>query len=491
VIAADQVEGLGPAPTMIPELPEALRDMPRGDLMLAYQQKAILLGSTSPLFVLEKSRRVGMTWAWAALAVLTAGVAVSAGGMDVNYTCYDKEITREFIEACAMFVRAFSIAAGAVHETVIDDDEGKPIQVWRIEFASGFKILALPGVARAMRGRQGLAIIDEAAFISNLEEMLKAVLAFLMWGGRVIVNSTHNGVSNAFNKLLDEIKAGTREGVTWKITFADAVAAGLYERVALLRPSERALGKEGWINKVRRTYGANAAEELDCIPKTGDGSWLDLASVVACEHPEAGRPELYGGGWCYAGWDVARRRHLSVIWVYEIVREVAWLRQEIEMRNMPFKAQYAAFDQMVKDYRLVRARLDQTGMGEAVVEQVQEKHGLRAEGMLLTGPARLDQATIFRQRFDDGLIRIRHDPLVRSDLTALKKISVPGGGVRLVEEGEHPDRFWAGALAAGAAHKPYQRFEYEAAGRPRGALGDSSDDDDDRPRRTSRRMAGY
>ena len=37
----------------------------------------------------------------------------------------------------------------------------------------------------------------------------------------------------------------------------------------------------------------------------------------------------------YAGWDVARNRDLSVIWLLELVGDVTWTRGVIEMRNLP------------------------------------------------------------------------------------------------------------------------------------------------------------
>jgi len=37
----------------------------------------------------------------------------------------------------------------------------------------------------------------------------------------------------------------------------------------------------------------------------------------------------------YAGWDVARRHDLSVIWLAELVGDVTWTRGVIEMRNVP------------------------------------------------------------------------------------------------------------------------------------------------------------
>ena len=81
------------------------------------------------------------------------------------------------------------------------------VQAFRLKFASGFKIVALPSVPRALRGKQGLVIIDEAAFHKDLAEVLKAAVALLMWGGQVVVVSTHDGSANPFNLLLDDIRA--------------------------------------------------------------------------------------------------------------------------------------------------------------------------------------------------------------------------------------------------------------------------------------------
>lgn len=65
------------------------------------------------------------------------------------------------------------------------------IAAGRFTFASGFEIVALSSKPRGLRGRQGYVIIDEAAFHDDLPEVLKAAMALLMWGGKVLVISTH------------------------------------------------------------------------------------------------------------------------------------------------------------------------------------------------------------------------------------------------------------------------------------------------------------
>ncbi len=71
------------------------------------------------------------------------------------YISYSREMTREFIDACAMWAKAFSTAAMAVDEWLFEDanpddpTDTKQIQAFRIRFASGFEIMALSSARAA------------------------------------------------------------------------------------------------------------------------------------------------------------------------------------------------------------------------------------------------------------------------------------------------------------------------------------------------------
>jgi phage FluMu gp28-like protein len=467
-------------------------ELPRGSLLLGYQQRTLsqLMAGVS-LLVIEKSRRIGLTWAIAAYFVLVAAAQRSAGGDNCWYMGYDMEMAREFIDACAMWARSFGIAAEDADEELLDGD-GEKVQAFRIRFASGFKIVALPSVPRALRGKQGKVGIDEAAFHKNIGETLKSALALLMWGGQVIVWSTHDGVANPFNILLDEIKAGERKGAYLRIDFDSAITDGLYERIALsARVKGRTiLPKDEWIADIFATYGEDADEELRCIPKSGSGSLIKPEDIAACEHPEAGKPEHYSGGLTYIGRDVARRRDAAVIHGFELVGDVLWLRDRYEEVGTSFADQDAFFDDLFLTRRIAYAGIDQTGMGEKVVEDAQRRHGSsRVNGVQLTGPNRLDLAISLQQRFERGLIRIPPDPILRADVRAIKRAGTATGGIRIVNDDTmHADRFWAMALASRGADKPFQDFAYaghqRAVDERRRQNGEAFffDDDDDAPR---------
>jgi phage FluMu gp28-like protein len=469
---------------------EALVRLPRGDLLLGYQQKSVdrMFAGVS-LLAIEKSRRVGLTWGVGSFATLKASAAVEAGGQNVWYMGYDKDMTLEFIEVCSMWARAFNLVASDMieEEVLYTDDNGKEqgVKAFSIRFASGFRITALPSVPRALRGKQGIVIIDEAAFHKDVEAVLKSAMALLIWGGQVIVISTHDGISNPFNKLLDDIRSGERRGEVMSITFHDAMQAGLYERVAMVAETKgvELEPKEEWEANIRASYGDDAGEELDCIPKVGSGSLLSIADIAACEHEDCGLPDLYQGGLCYIGRDVARRRDGQVQYCMEEIGDVLWQRDTYEETKQTFAHQDAFFDGLFQRRRIAAAWIDQTGMGEKVVEDLQLKHGsMRVVGQLLTGPNRLDLATSLLEHFAEHRIRIRKDLVTRSDLLAIKKVgSEQSGGVRIVNDSSvHADRFWAYALACRAhdmGAELYEHFGPRSGSAKRGDAGWQHPDD--------------
>src|SRR5690606_10007146 len=101
------------------------------------------------LLIVEKSRRIGLTWGVASYLALRAATRVSAGGQSGWYMGYDKDMAREFIDVVAMWARAFGLAAEAVDEEIVEDEEGS-YAAFSIRFSSGLKVTALPCVPRAL-----------------------------------------------------------------------------------------------------------------------------------------------------------------------------------------------------------------------------------------------------------------------------------------------------------------------------------------------------
>ena len=255
--------------------------------LLPYQGRWV--ADEAQLKVIEKSRRIGLSWAEAYEAVMHAG----GDSGNVYYQSYDQEMTRGFIDDCAEWAGFLKVAVSAVGEMLIDDGP-RSVQAFRLALGNGREIVAMTSAPRAFRskGRPGdLGIVDEAAFVDDLEEVLKAALAFLVWGGRIHVLSTHDGESNPFNKLCEDIRSGRQPGSLHTVTFDDALADGLAARVLEVQgrpPSREAM--EEWARGIRHVYRHNAAEELDCIPSAGSGTFLTWDMIRKCQDKDATGP---------------------------------------------------------------------------------------------------------------------------------------------------------------------------------------------------------
>lgn len=258
------------------------------EVLLGYQKRWI--ADTSVLKVAEKSRRTGLTWAEACDATLTGSMSRDAGGRNTFYVGSSKDMAREFIDACAMWAKVFNYAVSEiVEEELIIENERTDILTFVIYFASGFKIQALSSNPKNLRGMQGNVVIDEAAFHEYLPELLKASMALTMWGAKVRIISTHNGVENDFNELIQEIRKGTRKGSIHTITLDDACGDGLYRRICQVNRIDWTQENEDeWKSDLLKGCFTedDAVEEYYCVPKNGSGAYIPRVLIDNAAKPE-------------------------------------------------------------------------------------------------------------------------------------------------------------------------------------------------------------
>ena len=500
------------------------------DVFLLYQKDLWRAIDASPLTVIEKSRRTGFSWALGAIAAATAGAARQAGGQDVLYMGYDKEMAREFIDYVAAWARSYQLAASQVQDYVFEDPNRpeKNINAFRIKFASGYEVIALPSVARALRGKQGLVILDEAAFHDALEEVLKAAMALLIWGGKVVVCSTHFGDTNPFNGLVNDVRAGRQKGTLLRLTFDEALAQGLYRRICFTRGIEWTAEKEStWRSEILAIYRDNADEELHVIPNPSSGVYLpgpliEARSVDAIPvrrfnapadmtlWPEQQRRDMVldwckadllpaltaldGGEPHYLGEDFGRIRDLTVLWVLATTTGTARItRLVVELRGVPFEQQrdsrFYLCDRLPK---FARAKMDKGGNGAYLAEVAWQRYGSRIEAVQFTEDWYRTEMPPMKAAIEDGMFTLPRDRDIHTDLRTLKLIR---GVARVAERtrvdetaSRHGDAAIAAALAYSASRAEPEEYGYEGVpprGIPRAAWRNHADDlDDDVPSRS-------
>jgi phage FluMu gp28-like protein len=318
-----------------------------------------------------------------------------------------------------------------------------------VRFPGGSRVTAISASPDAARGFGGNMLFDEFAFHADSRRIWGSAFPVAARGGHKIrVISTPNGKGNKFYELM------TAESDRWSSHHVDiyqAVKQGLDVDIDELR--EGMSDEDAW------------AQEFELKWLDAASSWLDYELISSCEDESAGRPDLYQGGLCFVGVDIAARNDLFVIWVMEQLGDHLVTREIIARRRIKFAEQDRLLADVFRRYRVVRCRMDQTGMGEKPVEDAKATHGQdRVEGILFTAASKLDMATSLKESFQDRKSAIpAGDPKLRADLHAIKSVTGPTGIRRLVADTDtdgHADRFWAGAMAVSAAGSGYQEYDY-------------------------------
>lgn len=392
-------------------------------ILMAHQAEYIDIDA--PIVVAEKGRRTGITYAEALVDTLLAASSKEAGGMNVYYIGDTKNKGLEFISYVANFARSIGkvqkMGATEIEEFLFEDQDehgnSKYITSYRVRFGSGFQVVALSSNPANIRGLQGKVVIDEAAFHSDVQAVIDAATALLIWGGKIRIISTHNGANNPFNQLVKDVKNNVFNGsaALFKVTFDDAVKNGLYERVCLVTDEKpTAEGKEQWYKTIRGAYGSRKAamlEELDAIPQAGKGTalptiWIERAMREVrpvlrwtlkedFEYLPVNDRLRYGQDWIedsldpvlkewinpglshvYAQ-DYARHRDFSVIGVGEIspILELN-VPFVVELHKVPKMQQLQIAIHIIQNLpKFTAAAIDATGNGQGLAEDLADEFG--------------------------------------------------------------------------------------------------------------------
>lgn len=490
-------------------------------ILLPYQRRWV--ADQSPVKVMEKSRRIGISWAEAADDALYASEKGSGEKRNVWYIGYNKDMAQEFINDCANWAKAYNLAASDMEEyEEIDEEElsgvvqSRKILAFRITFQSGWRITALSSRPSNLRGKQGRVIIDEAAFHEQLGELLKAALALLIWGGQVRIISTHNGDANEFNSLVQDIRARKKPYSLHRVDFDEALDDGLHRRICeVLKREWTPEAEEEWRQSVIDFYGDDADEELFCVPSQGSGTYLTRALIETCLSPDIPviRMEQQRSfaeladhlrhaeirDWCEEilepllrdidpdrnsvfGEDFGRTGDLTVFIPLIEEQGANWRAPfHIELRNVPFQQQEQILFYIVDRLRRFRfGALDARGNGQYLAERAMQRYGAsRIAQVMLTEQWYRDAMPKYKAAFEDRTILLAKDADVIEDHRSFKVIK---GVAKLPEtktkgqdrKQRHGDSGVAGAMAWFAVHADWRgEIEFQSTGIKRVATGES------------------
>jgi phage FluMu gp28-like protein len=485
----------GPIYLTTPDQRDQIRRLLDGSVHAPREYQRVLLADEAKFRILMYCRQSGKSHGMAMDDVILAGET----GYPVVELSASLDQTKELILKTAFFAEAFSDITGEIQRAVlsgsqtetlyVDDDKLKVTQT-TVQLPGGQRIIGRPANPRTARGFSAHVTLDEFALHRDSDEIWAACFPsinskpFL----RVKVASTPKGQKGKFYSLWTE---QTGQWSKHRVTIHDAIRMGLEANPEELR---QALGDdEAWNQEYLCEFvDASTAfldydlirtcekENLSCIRRfTFNNKMTDEEMLAAVSIDSVLDMATLQGGELYAGFDVARRGDLSVIWLWELVAGIFWPKLIVELKDCPFRIQEAFCDSLMA-LGLRRMCIDQTGIGEGIAESLGHRFGVHRAEPVHFSKAHVKQelAEGMRPKFQDRKLRIPVDNKLRDDFHSITRETTASGNVRYVGERNkdgHADRFWAAALglhaAEGGASMPFVKHEPPASQRMRRMLG--------------------
>ena len=320
-------------------------------------------------------------------------------------------------------------------DVALDEDTAKQIKV------RGTDIIAVSTNFRTAQGFAGDVWLDEFAWVRNQKMLWAAIIpSITAIGGRVTVFSTPFLPGSLFWEIATNHGGKYGHFRQWTYTIEDAIAQGmpLPGGLAELR---MLFDSESWAMFYQCQWAENGAALL---------SWELLHSLTD--------PALDGSrfGRLQGGVDVGRINDRTAI---------ALLGQEAQGRKwgdrfalvhhemhkgMAFADQKATVLDVDRRFDIERWRIDKTGLGMQLAEELQSAHPERFEGVWFSAQRKARLALNLLKLAEDRKLILPNDPAVLAQLHSVQK-QISGQTIRYDAERNddgHGDLFWAVALAA-------------------------------------------
>jgi phage FluMu gp28-like protein len=332
----------------------------------------------------------------------------------------------------------------------------KPLRTL-INLSNGSTIEAFPNSPETIRGPTlNIVYADEFNFIANDQEMYDAILFTLSaTNGKFICTSTPWSNDNLFFKIFHhkDYADFAKHHVTWQ----QAVEPHGPLKQNILSRIRKQFAEDQW--RWKREMEAEWSEE--------ETVWLTQSLITRCID---GNLELWSfdsshQGRFYAGLDLGKHQDHSVLVVTQETESKNQLRH---WKIFPLETKYATVIGYIKSLsdrwrHLERIRVDVTGVGEYIVEDMKNAGIENVEPIAFTAQRKQELANLLKQRMLDDAYKF---PFTELRLSPTVQLSYPAelnverftlrkdGTIGFSHpQGQHDDTFWSTCLAVSCSVK--------------------------------------
>ncbi len=418
----------------------------------------------------DKSRRIGATYGESYRAVRRRNMINHK--RDYWFSSADESAAAEFALYCRQWCELIEAVAEHFTET-LEDDEGYKYNNYVVQFPNGSRINCMSSNPRRFRSKGGDVCLDEFDWHDDPGGMLDAATPVTTWGYDISILTTRNGEGSEFDRLVGtakKIQAGELDPakdpvLDWSYHHTPitvAVDQGLAEKIYKLDHVDHEARKRFLAECRAKCRNEDTfMQEYMCVPSASASTLISYDMYQACEDPNCLQDlvdHTVERKQYFVGVDVGREKHLTVLWVWELVGDVLVARKVIRLKKTPYEVQLKVGDDLLANRNVVRLCGDATGLGDMLIEMWQKRHGeYRVEKVKFTATVKDHLASLMLGRFQDRRMRVPDDLKTRESFHAVKKTVSISGNVRYdaaqTDDG-HADEFWAAGLGCEAAWQP-------------------------------------
>lgn len=155
------------------------------------------------------------------------------------------------------------------------------------------------------------------------------------------------------------------------------------------------------------------------------------------------------------GVDLARLEDFTVITVIDTDRNEHCFTERFNQIDWP--VQVRRIKDIAKRFDVDSMVVDQTGVGDVIVQQLQEELGLTVTGITLNNDNKAELIDTLKLAFEKGTLKILDDQVLMNELMAFEATRTPGGRIRYAAPaGYHDDCVMSLALALHASKSYYR-----------------------------------
>lgn len=336
------------------------------------------------------------------------------------------------------------------------------------------RVISYP--SKAPRGKTGDCYLDELAHCANDDAIYKGATALISRsGGQLTIGSSPMGQRGKFYEIhtraLDPKKYGQywRQKIPWWLCqhFSTISRQPELVKLAATLPTELRVERYG-TEKIKEQFDVLPLEdfqqEFECAFQDERVSYFPYDLILPCCDYEADAIPVYRDAASLAamapklnalelGFDVGRTRHPSELFVFENDGGKHIMRYSESFKDVPFPQQRRRIEHILgmlgNHWR--QFRIDATGLGKNLAEDLQEKFGSRRiKQVTFTNKSKEELASNLKILLQERNIVMPRDRALIAQIHAVKqKITTAGNSIYDVDKNRHHhgDKLWAIALA--------------------------------------------